>query len=92
MQGFSDLRRQLESSGRLVLSVKVTPKSSRNRIIGCMDDGTWKVAVAAAPEKGKANAELCEFLAGELGVPKSAVTVESGHTASRKRLKIVRPV
>ncbi len=92
MRKLTELRGQLQSTGRLVLSVKVTPKSSRNRITGLMDDGTWKVAVAAAPEKGRANAELCEFLAGELGVPKSAVTVESGRTASRKRLKIVRPV
>jgi uncharacterized protein YggU (UPF0235/DUF167 family) len=56
-----------------------------------LDDGTWKVAVAAAPEKGRANAELCAFLAHELGVPKSSVTVDSGNTSARKRLKVVKP-
>lgn len=91
MESFGELRRQLESSRQITLSVKVTPKSSRSRIAGRLDDGTWKVAVAAAPEKGRANAELCAFLARELGVSKSAVTVESGHTSARKRLKVVKP-
>lgn len=67
--------------------VKVIPKASRTELVGRMADGTWKVKVAAAPEKGKANAELCGFLAGLLGVPKSAVEVVSGATSHLKRVR-----
>ena len=74
------LSSELAAQGKLMLSVKVIPKSSRNEIAGLMGDGTLKVKVAAPPEKGKANAELCAFLAKQLGVPKTNVSVESGHT------------
>ena len=78
MDDVAELRQRLSANRQVSLSVKVTPKSSRTRIIGRMADGTWKIAVAATPEKGRANAELCDFLARQLGVPKSAVSVESG--------------
>jgi len=70
------------------LRVKVIPKSSHNEILGPMADGTLKVRIAAAPEKGKANAELCAFLARHYGVPKSAVTILSGQTSPRKLVRI----
>jgi len=88
MEEIAELRRQLESDGKLTLSVKVTPKSSRTRIVGRMDDGSLKIAVAAVPDKGKANTELCDFLARQLGVPKSGVRIQSGHTATRKRIVV----
>jgi len=72
------------------LRVKVVPKSSRNEILGPMADGTLKVRIAAAPEKGRANAELCAFLARHYGVPKSAVTILSGQTSPRKLVRIAR--
>jgi len=70
------------------LRVKVVPKSSRNEILGRMADGTLKVRIAAAPEKGRANAELCAFLARHYGVPRSAVTILSGRTSPRKLVRI----
>ena len=70
------------------LRVKVIPKSSRNEILGPMADGTLKVRIAAAPEKGRANAELCAFLARHYGVPRSAVTILSGQTSPRKLVRI----
>lgn len=70
------------------LRVKVIPKSSRNQIVGTMADGTLKVKIAAAPDKGKANAELCVFLAAHYGVPKSAVTILRGQTSTRKLVRI----
>ena len=70
------------------LRVKVIPKSSRNEILGTMADGTLKVRIAAAPEKGRANAELCAFLARHYGVPRSAVTILSGQTSPRKLVRI----
>jgi uncharacterized protein (TIGR00251 family) len=72
----------------LRLSVKVIPKSSRNEIVEQQADGTLRIKVAAAPEKGKANAELCDFLAREFGVGRSRVEVVAGHTSQRKQVVI----
>jgi len=68
--------------------VKVIPKSSRTELVGYLPDGTWKVKVAAAPEKGKANRALCEFLAEKLGVAKSKVHIIAGETSQLKRIRV----
>ena len=67
--------------------VKVIPKSSRTEIVGELGDGTLKVRVAAVPEKGKANAELCAFLAKEIG---AEVEVVSGQTSAMKLVRLSR--
>jgi uncharacterized protein len=68
--------------------VKVVPKSSRTELVGYLPDGTWKVKVAAAPEKGKANQALVEFLADTLGIKKNAIKITSGQTSPVKTLEI----
>jgi len=68
--------------------VKVIPRSPKSEIAGEMADGTLKVKVAAPPEKGKANDVLCAFLADHYGVPRSAVTIVSGHAAALKLVRI----
>lgn len=85
-----DLVEELGRRGALTLAVKVIPKSARNQVAGRMADGTLKVRVAAPAEKGKANAELCAFLAGVFGVPAGHVTIASGVTSTRKLLRIVK--
>ncbi len=70
------------------LRVKVIPKSSRTELAGILPDGTWKVKVAAAPEKGKANRELIEFLAQKLGVAKTRIHIVSGETSALKRIRV----
>jgi uncharacterized protein len=72
----------------MTLRVKVIPRSPRTELAGEMSDGTWKVRVAAPPDKGKANEALCAFLAAHFGVPRSAVTVISGQTATLKLVKV----
>ena len=56
--------------------------------MGYLPDGTWKVKVAAVPEKGKANRALCEFLAERFGVAKSRVRIVAGETSPIKRILI----
>jgi uncharacterized protein (TIGR00251 family) len=75
----------------MTLRVKVIPRSSASGIVGQLPDGTLKVKLAAVPERGKANEELCRLLAGHYGVAKSAVTVVSGHTSALKLVRIERP-
>jgi len=65
------------------LHVKVVPGASRNRVVGMLGDAL-KVAVAAAPEKNKANdavrAVLAEFFAVKIG----QVQLISGQSRPRK--------
>lgn len=70
------------------IRVKVIPKSSRTELVGQLPDGTWKIKIAAAPEKGKANKALCVFLADLLGVPQSRVRIVSGETSHVKRIRV----
>ena len=53
--------------------------------------GRIKIRLAAPPVDGKANEALVEFLAGEYGVPKRNVTIESGLSSRQKRVSIWRP-
>ncbi|HTC90757.1 MAG TPA: DUF167 domain-containing protein [Bryobacteraceae bacterium] len=70
------------------IRIKVVPKSSKTELAGIMPDGTWKVKVAAAPEKGKANRALVAFLAEHLGVAKSRIKIVSGETSQLKRIQV----
>ena len=70
------------------ITVKVIPKSSKTEVAGRLADGTWRIKVAAAPEKGKANNALCAFLADHFGVPRSRVSILSGETSHIKRVRI----
>ena len=83
-----ELVERLRRERRLVLSLKVIPKASKAEIVGLLEDGSLKVKVTAAPEKGKANAAVCEILAGAFGVPKRNVTIISGDTARTKTVAI----
>ena len=71
----------------VLLQVRVTPRARRNAI-GAMEEGVLAVRLAAAPVDGAANKALIALLADALGLPKSAVRVESGERSRRKRLRI----
>jgi len=75
-------------NSNVTLRVKVIPRSPRTEIAGEMADGTVKIKVAAPPDKGKANAELCAFLAERYRVSRDAVSILSGHTSQLKLVRI----
>ncbi|MEI9814835.1 MAG: DUF167 domain-containing protein [Acidobacteriota bacterium] len=72
----------------MMLKVKVTPRAAKTEFAGEMADGTMKVRVAAPADKGKANEELCAFLAKHYGVRRDQVEVVSGQTAQRKLVRV----
>ena len=78
--------------GGLRVSVRLTPKSSRDAIDGVKTaaDGNAHLAarVRAVPENGKANKALELLLAKMLGVPKSAVSVTGGQTSRLKTVAV----
>jgi uncharacterized protein len=65
------------------ISVKVTPNSGRNEVVG-LANGVWRIKVAAPPDKGKANKELIEFLSETLGLKKDAIGILKGQTSHHK--------
>lgn len=70
------------------LAVRVTPKASKDEVVGWRE-GELLVRVSAAPEGGKANAAVCRLLAKRLGVSRSRVRILSGTTSRHKVLEIV---
>jgi uncharacterized protein (TIGR00251 family) len=74
------------SGNYIYVDIKAVPGASKSGIED-VKDGRLKVKVAAAPENGKANSELCSILAKALKLPKRDIVLESGE---KSRLKTVR--
>ena len=70
------------------LSLRVTPKASRNAIAGLADTASGgkvlKVSVTAVPENGKANDAVVKLLAKAWKLPKTSLTVVAGATDRNK--------
>ena len=77
----------VQQGSDVLVSVKVVPGSSRDRIMGELGDAL-KVAVAAPPEKGAANKAVCSLIARVLGIRAQSVTVDAGHSSPRKTVRI----
>ena len=71
----------------VTLRVRVQPRASRNRML-LEPDGRIRISLTAPPVDGEANVALCRFVAAELGVPKSTVSVVSGEKSREKTLRI----
>jgi hypothetical protein len=84
----AELRAALAAAGILHLALKVQPRSPRSAWAGRLEDGSWKVKLAAAPERGQANDELIRFLAAELQVERAKVEITAGATHSRKQVRV----
>lgn len=68
------------------LELKIIPNAPRNEIVGWLGVAL-KVKVHAPALEGRANEELLDFLAAELGVPRRSVTLLRGE---KSRQKVVR--
>jgi uncharacterized protein len=76
------------ADGEVTIEVTARPGASRRGIIGARGE-RLVVGVHSGPQKGKANDELIEYLAGELRVPRSAILIVRGATSRRKTIRIV---
>jgi uncharacterized protein len=71
------------------LAVRITPRASRNQIVGALHDGTIKIHLMAPLEEEYANKELVGFLSEILGVGKSQVEVVAGATGRDKLISVL---
>ena len=67
---------------RCTLALKAIPNAPRTAIVGWLGDAL-KVKVHAPALEGRANDELCEFLAEQLRLPRRAVSVAQGGKSRR---------
>ena len=70
---------------KIRLEIKAVPGASKTELAG-IKDGRLRIRLAAAPEDGKANAELLSFLSKALGCAKRDLRLVSGE---KSRLKVV---
>lgn len=71
----------------MLITVKIVPNARKNEVAG-FHDGIAKIKIHAVPDKGKANEELVLYLSELLQIPKSCITIISGHTSRIKTIKI----
>ena len=80
------------SGDGILLSLRLTPKSSRDAVEGVetLSDGrkVLKARVRAVPEDGKANEALLRLLAKTLDVPFRSLSLSSGATGRTKVIRI----
>ncbi len=73
--------------GELLLKVRAAPGSRRDAVIGVHGDAL-RVAVQAAPERGKANAAVVDVLARWLGLRRGDLDVHGGGASRDKWIRI----
>lgn len=76
------------TDGTLVFTVSLSPRASRDSVVGWTPAGALKVSVTAAPAAGAANERLIEVLSDALDVPKSRIAIASGFKSRSKRLVV----
>lgn len=69
------------------LSVRVIPNAPRNEIAGWLGEAL-KVKIHAPPLEGRANDELCIFIADVVGTSRRNVRVSQGEKSRQKVLAI----
>ncbi|WP_426339701.1 DUF167 domain-containing protein [Pseudoduganella sp. S-14] len=73
--------------GGVRLAVQIQANAKKTEVVGVLDDAL-KIKLAAQPIEGKANEALVKWLAGALGVSRSAVTLTHGQTNKKKLLEV----
>ncbi len=72
----------------MILHIKVIPKAKKAEFVERLQDGTLKIRVKAAPEKGKANEELIQFLSEALSLPREEILIVRGQAQKRKQMLV----
>ncbi len=71
------------------ITVRITPRSSKNEITGLLEDGTIKIRLTAPPVDGQANDLLIKFLAEILETAPSKIEIIGGQSSRNKLISIV---
>ena len=78
----------ISQSGQAVtFAVKIHPRAKKNAITGELGDAL-KVSLTAPPIDGRANEACIDFFAKLLKLPRSSVTIASGHSSRNKIIRV----
>lgn len=72
---------------KTVIAVHVQPNARKNEITGYAAD-VLRIKIAAPPVKGKANAELIDFLSQALSIRRGDIAIARGKTSRDKLVEI----
>ena len=83
----SDTIEWARSAEGVILPIRAQAGARQTRIRG-IQAGALKVAVAQAPERGKANEAIARLLCKQLGLKRDQLVLVAGATSSRKRFLV----
>ncbi|HYA24932.1 MAG TPA: DUF167 domain-containing protein [Terriglobales bacterium] len=76
-----------EGNTGVTFAVRVHPRAKKNAITGELGDAL-KVSLTTPPVEGRANEACIGFFAKLLRVPRSSVTIASGHSSRSKVMRV----
>ncbi|MGE4264204.1 MAG: DUF167 domain-containing protein [Desulfovibrio sp.] len=79
---------RLAGTGDWRIQVWVQPGAKRNELAG-LHLNCLKIRLSAPAVDNKANTALVEYVAALLGLKRSQVSLEAGHTSRRKTLRVL---
>lgn len=71
------------------ITIRVTPKASRNEIAEIMNDGTVKIRLTSPLDEEQTNQTLLNFLAEVLEIPSSQIEIVAGHSEKDKLITVL---
>jgi uncharacterized protein (TIGR00251 family) len=71
------------------ITIRVTPKASRNEIAEIMNDGTVKVRLTSPLDEAQTNQTLVNFLAEVLEISPSQLEIVAGHSEKNKLITVL---
>jgi uncharacterized protein (TIGR00251 family) len=72
----------------VILSCRVIPNKPESKIVGKLENGTYRIDIKAPPIEDKANRELIRTIAKILGISKIKVTIIKGFNSKNKLVRI----
>lgn len=76
-----------ERGGDCTFPVQVTPRASRDRVVG-VAGGVLRLRIQAPPVAGEANERVLRFLAKCLGIPRGRLGILQGESSRRKVVRV----
>ncbi len=77
-----------DAKGGAAFTVRVVTRARQREIVGVQDDGALKIRLTSPPLDNRANEELVDFLAQELGVNKSQIEIVAGQKGREKLISV----
>ncbi|MFA5792523.1 MAG: DUF167 domain-containing protein [Candidatus Gracilibacteria bacterium] len=72
----------------MIIKVRISPKAKQTAFAEMLQNGTIKIRIKEAPENGKANRALIEFLAKTLKLTQKEICILHGKTDRLKLIEI----